>query len=127
MSMPHRHRWVAGAVAGAAILSGLVAAGSAAAASGRAAIAGTHPDWAVNRAGHQAPAVTTGAVNLRVYLAGQDPAGLAAYATAVSDPTSASYGNYLSPAQAQTRFGATSAQIQAVKSWLTGAGLTVPV
>jgi subtilase family serine protease len=79
----------------------------------------------VNRAGHQAPPVTTGAVNLRVYLAGQNPAGLAAYATAVSDPTSASYGDYLTPAQAQARFGATSAQIQAIKSWLTGAGLTV--
>ncbi len=31
----------------------------------------------------------------------------------------------LTPAQAQARFGATSAQIQAVESWLTGAGLTV--
>jgi subtilase family serine protease len=125
MSMLHHHRWVACAVAGAAILSGLVSAGSAVAAPGRAAIPGTHPDWAVSRAGHQAPAVTTGAVNLRVYLAGQDPAGLAAYATAVSDPTSASHGDYLTPAQAQARFGATSAQIQAVESWLTGAGLTV--
>ena len=38
---------------------------------------------------------------------------------------SASYGDYLTPAQAQARFGATSAQIQAVESWLTGAGLTV--
>ena len=125
MSMLHRHRWVAGAVAGAAILSGLVSAGSAVAAPGRSAIPGTHPDWAVSRAGHQAPAVTSGAVNLRVYLAGQDPAGLAAYATAVSDPTSSSYGNYLTPAQAQARFGTTSAQIQAVESWLTSAGLTV--
>jgi subtilase family serine protease len=44
---------------------------------------------------------------------------------AVSDPTSASYGDYLTPAQAQARFGATSAQIQAVQSWMTGAGLTV--
>jgi subtilase family serine protease len=125
MSMLHRHRWVAGAVVGAAVLSGLVSAGSAVAAPGRAAIPGTHPDWATSRAGHQAPAVTAGAVNLRVYLAGQDPAGLAAYATAVSDPTSGSYGDYLTPAQAQSRFGATSAQVQAVESWLTSAGLTV--
>jgi subtilase family serine protease len=125
MSMLHRHRWVAGAVAGAAILSGLVSAGAAVAAPGRSAVPGTHPDWAVNRPGHQALAVTTGAVNLRVYLAGQDPAGLAAYASAVSDPTSASYGNYLTPAQAQARFGATSAQVQAVQSWLTSTGLTV--
>ncbi len=125
MSMLHRQRWVVCAMASATILSGLVVAGSAVAAPGRAAIPGTHPDWAVSRAGQQAPAVTTGGVNLRVYLAGQDPAGLAAYATAVSDPTSASYGDYLTPAQAQARFGATSAQIQAVESWLSGAGLTV--
>jgi subtilase family serine protease len=125
MSMLQRHRRVACAVAGAAILGGMVSAGSAAAAPGRAAIPGTHPDWAVSRSAKQAPAVTSGAVNLRVYLAGQNPAGLAAYATAVSDPTSASYGDYLTPAQAQGRFGATSAQVQAVESWLTGAGLTV--
>jgi subtilase family serine protease len=125
MPMLHRQRGIACAVVGAAVLGGLVSAGSAAAAPGRAAIPGTHPDWAVSRAGKQAPAVTGGTVNLRVYLAGQNPAGLAAYATAVSDPSSASYGDYLTPAQAQSRFGATSAQIKAVESWLSGAGLTV--
>jgi len=64
-------------------------------------------------------------VNARVYLAGQDPAGLAAYAAAVSQPGNAAYGQFLSPAQVQARFGPTSAQIAAVKSWLTGEGLTV--
>ena len=81
MSMLRRHRWVVCAMASATILSGSVLAGSAVAAPGRAAIPGTHPDWAVSERAEQAPAVTTGGVNLRVYLAGQDPAGLAAYAT----------------------------------------------
>ena len=66
MSMLHRHRWVVCAIASATILSGLVLAGSAVAAPGRAAIHGTDPDWAVSRAGQQAPAVTTGGVNLRL-------------------------------------------------------------
>jgi subtilase family serine protease len=109
----------------AAVLGGLACTGTAAAAPGRAAIAGTHPRWAVNAPGKSAPSVTSGAVNLRVYLAGQDPAGLASYAKSVSDPGSATYGHYLSAAQVQSRFGATAAQVQAVKNWLTGAGLTV--
>ena len=49
-------------------------------------------------AGFRQP-VTTGTVNARVYLAGQDPAGLAAYAAAVSQPGNADYGHFLSPAQ----------------------------
>ena len=121
-----RHRGIAGALAGtAALLGGLVSAGSSAAAPGRAAIPGTHPAWAVSRAGTTAPTVTSGSVNLRVYLASQDASGLASYAQAVSDPSSASYGNFLTPDQAQARYGATSAEVSAVKSWLTGAGLTV--
>ncbi|HUA43805.1 MAG TPA: S53 family peptidase [Solirubrobacteraceae bacterium] len=126
MSMLPLPRRIVCSLAGiAAILGGLVSAGTAAAASGRQAIAGTHPAWAVPRAGTTAPAVTTGGVNLRVYLASQDPSGLAAYAAAVSEPGNGSYGDYLTPGQTQARFGATSAEVDAVKSWLTGAGLTV--
>lgn len=126
MSAVRRLRLSTGALAGAAVvLGGLFSAGPALAAPGRASIAGTHPDWAVSHAGKRAPAVTSGSVNLRVYLAGQDPAGLASFAKSVSDPSSATYGKFLSPGQVQARFGATAAQVQAVKSWLTGAGLTV--
>ena len=126
MSMLLRSRRIACALAGtAAILGGLVSTGSAAAANGRSAIPGTHPGWAVARGGAVAPTVTAGSVNLRVYLASSDPSGLASYASAVSDPNSASYGNYLTPDQVQARFGATSAQVDAVKSWLTSNGLSV--
>ena len=99
MSMLLRHRGIVSALAGtAAVLGGLVSAGSAAAAPGRAAIPGTHPAWAVSRAGVTAPAVTTGTVTAGVYLAGQDPAGLAAYAAAVSAPGNPLYGRYLTAA-----------------------------
>jgi len=110
---------------GAAILGWCVSTGTAAAAPGRAAIPGTHPDWAVSSARRSPGAVTSGSVDLRVYLAGQDSAGLESYARAVSDPSNAAYGQYLTAAQVQSRFGATSAQIEAVRSWLTGVGLTV--
>ncbi|CAM5382704.1 serine protease [Streptomyces xanthochromogenes] len=92
--------------------------------SGRAALAGTQPVWATGSADQGATAGST-KVNARVYLAGRDAKGLDAYAAAVSDPQSASYGKYLSAAQAQQRFGATQEQIDAVTKWLKSSGLTI--
>ncbi|WP_371652385.1 MULTISPECIES: protease pro-enzyme activation domain-containing protein [unclassified Streptomyces] len=92
--------------------------------SGRAALTGTKPAWATGAADQGATA-TTSKVDARVYLAGRDAKGLAAYAAAVSDPSSASYGKFLSAAQTQQRFGATKEQIAAVTGWLKSAGLTV--
>ncbi|MFJ2729638.1 protease pro-enzyme activation domain-containing protein [Streptomyces collinus] len=90
----------------------------------RDALAGTKPAWATAKADKGATA-DSARVNARVYLAGRDRAGLAAYAKAVSDPSSPLYGKYLSAKKAQTRFGATKAQVSAVKSWLKSAGLQV--
>ena len=65
-------------------------------------LAGTRPAWATAKS--DKGAASDGAqVSARVYLAGKDAAGLAAYAKAVSDPDSASYGKYLSAKQAQAR------------------------
>ncbi|MEU0676871.1 S53 family peptidase [Streptomyces sp. NPDC006172] len=90
----------------------------------RDALAGTRPAWATAKADRGA--TPDGArVSARVYLAGRDAAGLAAYAAAVSDPGSPSYGKYLSAQQARARFGATAAQVAAVRAWLTSAGLKV--
>ncbi|MGA9393369.1 MAG: S53 family peptidase [Candidatus Sulfotelmatobacter sp.] len=91
----------------------------------RAAIAGTHPAWANDSRRIPQAALTSGTVSARVYLTGQDPAGLSAYATAVSTPDNALYGHYLSPTQVRARFGPSAAEISAVKAWLVGAGLTV--
>lgn len=90
----------------------------------RDTLAGTKPAWATAKADKGATS-DSAKVSARVYLAGKDATGLAAYAKSVSDPDSASYGKYLSAAQAQARFGATKAQVAAVKSWLTAAGLKV--
>jgi subtilase family serine protease len=91
----------------------------------RAEIAGTHPAWATPSARMSSQPVTSGTVTARVFLAGQDPAGLASYATAVSTPGNALYGHYLTPAQVMARYGPTQAQVRAVSGWLAGAGLTV--
>ena len=75
----------AGTAAAAALCAGAIAAAAPGQASlPRSAIPGTHPSWASASTRVSAAPVTTGTVNARVYLAGQDPAGLAAYAAAVS-------------------------------------------
>ncbi|WP_128437210.1 S53 family peptidase [Streptomyces cyaneus] len=91
---------------------------------GRGTLSGTKPAWATAKA-DRGSASDSAKVSVRVYLRGRDAAGLAAWAKAVSDPSSASYGKYLSADQAQARFGATRAQVAAVKGWLTSAGLKV--
>ncbi len=127
--MPHVTRGLRAAViaaAAAALAVGVLTSAAAAQPSAaRAAIADTHPAWATSSARMSSQPVTSGTVTARVYLAGQDPAGLAAYAMAVSTPGSALYGYYLTPAQVMARYGPTQAQVSAVTSWLTGAGLTV--
>jgi subtilase family serine protease len=91
----------------------------------RAAIGGTHPAWANEASRTSSAPVTSGTVSSRVYLVGQDPAGLSAYATAVSTPGNALYGQYLSPAEVKAKFGPSDAEISAVTAWLSGEGLSV--
>ncbi|MER6118415.1 S53 family peptidase [Streptomyces sp. NPDC001743] len=91
---------------------------------GRDALQGSKPAWATASADQGATA-DSAKVSVRVHLAGRDAKGLAAYASAVSDPRSPSYGKYLSAAQAQARFGATQDQIDQVSRWLESSGLTV--
>jgi subtilase family serine protease len=90
----------------------------------RVPLPGTAPAWTA-QAADQGPAATSAAVTARVYLAGQDPAGLAAFARAVSDPASPQYGHYLTAAQVAQRFGATPRQVAAVHAWLTASGFRV--
>ncbi|GAC1383683.1 MAG: S53 family peptidase [Marmoricola sp.] len=65
-------------------------------------------------------------VNVRVYLTPRGGvAALSAAALAASTPGSATYRQFLSPAQYHARYDATAQTVGAVKSWLTGAGLKV--
>ncbi|MFG2625553.1 protease pro-enzyme activation domain-containing protein [Streptomyces sp. NPDC048473] len=107
-----------------ALALGIPNASADSASSGRDALQGTKPVWATAKA-DQGATSDSGKVSVRVHLAGRDAKGLAAYAAAVSDPQSASYGKYLSAQQAQARFGATQQQIDQVGQWLKSNGLTV--
>jgi subtilase family serine protease len=92
--------------------------------SARVPLPGTVPQWTA-QAADQGLVATSAAVTARVYLAGQDSPGLAALARAVSDPASPQYGRFLSAAETARRFGATAAQLSAVRAWLTASGFTV--
>ncbi|MFC5720188.1 protease pro-enzyme activation domain-containing protein [Streptomyces gamaensis] len=107
-----------------ALAFGVPAAGADSGPHGRQALAGTKPAWATGTA-DRGRVDGADEVTARVYLAGRDAKGLAAYAQAVSDPKSPSYGKYLTAHQAQDRFGATEAQIAKVTDWLKSSGLTV--
>ena len=52
-------------------------------------------------------------------------AALQAAALAVSTPGSASYRHFLTPSQYAAQYAPTDAEVSAVRSWLTGAGLSV--
>jgi subtilase family serine protease len=92
--------------------------------SGRAALTGSVPPWATSANFKQA-ADTTANVGFRVYLGWMNPQGAAAIAQAVSDPHSASYGHYLTPAQFRQQFAPSQASVGAVSSWLRSQGFTI--
>ena len=62
-------------------------------------------------------------LHVTVTLQSQDPAGLAAFAKAVSTPGSPQYREYITPAEFAQRFGATPAAVRAVETSLHAHGL----
>jgi hypothetical protein len=64
-------------------------------------------------------------IDLAIGLQPADRAGLVQKALAVSDPTSASYRQYLTPAQVTSAYAPSASAYTALTSWATAAGLTV--
>src|SRR5713101_8344958 len=105
---------------------GLVLAASAVsvAAQARTKLPGSVPVWA-NAKNYVAAANPSEDIGFRVYLGWNDPSAVQALAQAVSDPTSANYKNFLTPAQFRQQFAPSQAQVGAVQSWLRSQGFTV--
>jgi hypothetical protein len=68
-------------------------------------------------------ATVSRSLHVTVTLRPRDPARLATYARSVSTPGSPDYGDYLTPHQFGARFGASAAQIEAVRTALRAVGL----
>ena len=113
---------ILGIVASIALLGSIVPA--LAAPSPRATLAGNVPPWAKS-ANFKGAANASDSIGFRVYLGWTDPAAVEALAKAVSDPRSASYGQYLTPQQFRQQFAPSQSQVGAVQSWLRGQGFTV--
>ncbi len=106
------------------ICGACIAAASPAAPASRAVLNGSAPPWATaaNLVGATDSSTDVG---FRVYLGWSDPAGATALATAVSDPKSPSYGQYLSPAQFRKQFAPAAADVAQVQNWLKSQGFTL--
>jgi subtilase family serine protease len=116
-----RNRTVVVSVAALALV-GVMPATAHAAQPSRTTLPGSAPSWA-NSKNLVGAADTSATVGFRVYLGWQGDAE--ATARAVSDPSSASYGKFLTAAQFRNRFAPSQAQVGAVQSWLRSAGFTI--
>ncbi len=118
----NRRALVAG-IAVALLVSIPIASVSAASAT-RSTLKGSAPAWANSR--NYVRAADAGAsVEFRVYLGWRNQAGAEALARAVSDPKSASYHKYVSPAAFRHQFSPSQTQVGAVQSWLKSQGFTI--
>jgi len=120
--MRHHWRQVLSVVAAIGLVSVFVRPVSAN--SARAALVGSVPPWATS-ANFKQSANTTDAVGFRVYLGWQNQTALEALAQTVSTPGSASYGQYLTAAQFHQQFSPSQADVNSVRSWLTGQGFNI--
>jgi subtilase family serine protease len=118
-----KYRKAGAAVMALALLSTLPAIASGAALT-RATLKGSAPAWA-NSKNYVGAADATAYVGFRVYLGWQNASGAEALARSVSDPKSASYGKYVTPAQFRHLFSPSQGQAGDVQSWLKGQGFTV--
>ena len=101
---------------------GVAAANSAA--NGRAALAGSVPAWAKS-SNFKGVASGSDNVGFRVYLGWRNESAVKALAKAVSNPSSASYGHYLTPHELRQRFAPSQSGVNAVRSWLQSQGFQV--
>jgi subtilase family serine protease len=107
------------------VVTTIAGSGPAQAAQGTKPIPHTNPLW-ISHARHLGAAQSSAAVSARVYLAPRGGLGaLESAAVAMSTPGSASYRQFLSVAQYRAQFAPTASDVNAIRDWLTSAGLHV--
>jgi subtilase family serine protease len=72
----------------------------------------------------EGPAPVSQAITVRVALALQSKAALLNYVSSINNPTSANYGQSLTPAQFAAAYAPSAAHVQAVVNYLQGAGFS---
>jgi subtilase family serine protease len=123
-------RAAVGLLAGATVVGLSVTAGAGAAtaappaSSGRHPLTGSTPKW-LPFARDMGTTVTTDPVNFGILLGMRDAAGAEATLKAVSDPSSASYGHYLTNKQFDAAYAPSRSSVAAVQTWLRDQGFKV--
>jgi subtilase family serine protease len=113
-----RSKALGGLLAGATALAVIAMAGPALAApQGRHPLHGSTPRW-LHQAHDLGTTSSSQQVNFGVLLGMRDEADAVATLQAVSDPSSASYGQWLSNAAFNSRYAPASSDVAAVQSWL---------
>ncbi|HTZ05659.1 MAG TPA: S53 family peptidase [Gaiellaceae bacterium] len=92
--------------------------------SSRHVLPGTKPAW-TTAVPQTAVVPASSSVHARVWLAPRNSDQLDALAQAVSDPSSAQYGQFITEDQYAAQFAPTAAQVGQVTQWLTQSGLAV--
>ena len=114
-----------GLLAGATAVGLSITAGSAMAApQGRHPLSGSTPRW-LHLAQDMGASQSSQQVNFGILLGMRDQAGAVATLQAISNPTSASYGQWLSNAAFDARYAPASASVAAVQNWLRSEGFQV--
>jgi subtilase family serine protease len=105
-------------------LGGVALASPGPAAAGPAVVPGSAPAWAHSAHPASTPSLSQ-RISFQVAVALRHPASAALLARAVSSPSSAQYGKYLTPRQFNARYAPTAAQIAKVESYLRSEHITV--
>ena len=117
---------LAGLLSGVTVVGVAAVAAPASASSGpqRHLIAGSTPRW-LKQAHNISATPSSERVGFGVLLGMRDQAGAAATLKAISDPTSASYGQWLSNSTFDQRYGPAQSSVTAVQDWLRGQGFQI--
>ena len=103
---------------------GLAAAAAASASPSRQPLHGSVPGW-LHGARQLGSTPSAQQVNFGVLLSMRNQAGAEAKLQAISDPSSASYGQWLSTAAFDSNYGPVNSDVSAVQSWLRSQGFRV--
>jgi len=122
-----RRTVLAAMISGATVVGGLAAAAGTASASGPAArhyLAGSTPKW-LGQAKSEGTTSSSEQVGFGVLLNMRDQAGAEATLKAISDPSSADYGKWLSNQAFDQQYAPAASSVSAVQGWLRQQGFTV--
>src|ERR1700759_2161347 len=121
-----RRTVLAAMISGATVAGGLAAAAGPASASGPARhyLAGSTPKW-LSKAKNVGTTSSSEQVGFGVLLSLRNEAGAEATLKAISDPSSADYGKWLSNQAFDEQYPPAKSSVTAVQNWLKGQGFTL--